>query len=289
MLYYKWAGICAFISIIFFTISVIIRNEKKRKIIEGFIYRKYSKKSNDNDILETLVRLLGPLILDKAKLREIKYYLDNLEYKISPEKIYICSIGGGLLLGLIYFLVLSAISIYIAIPAILLGILAGYHLPLIYLKSKFESIQREKQLGILPYIEMLQVACEAGLTLTLAIERVYEYYPTPLSLEFKKANTDFMTNIKTRDESLRSIIDRVGGDEIRFLVDSILQSLNTGTPMKETLKSLADAIRRDLRKKIITKGQKAKWKNFIVSIGFQLPPYIFIIAGPALVGLMGSL
>jgi len=288
MTYQSVASIFVFCSIILFVVSIIIKVEEKRKLSEKFILRKASSASNST--IDFLVRLFGPLMPAKSKLDEIKYYLEQLEYKnISPERIYFYTIGGGILFGFFYFFLLAVINIFLAIPGIFLGIILGYQLPIIYLRSKYESIQKEKQMGILPYVEMLQVTCEAGLTLTLAIDRVYEYYPTSLALEFKKANNDFMANIKTRRESLLGIIERVGGDEIRFLIESIIQSLETGSPIKGVLKMLADTIRRELRKKIIMQGQKAKWKNFIVSICFQFPPYIFIIAGPALVGLMGSL
>jgi len=288
MSYQSLASTFVFCSIILFVVSILIKVDEKRKLSEKFILRKASSASNST--IDFLVRLFGPLMPGKSKLDEIKYYLEQLEYKnISPERIYSYTIGGGILFGFFYFFLLSVINIFLAVPGIFLGIILGYQLPIIYLRSKYENIQKEKQMGILPYVEMLQVTCEAGLTLTLAIDRVYEYYPTSLALEFKKANNDFMANIKTRRESLLGIIERVGGDEVRFLIESIIQSLETGSPIKGVLKMLADTIRRELRKKIIMQGQKAKWKNFIVSICFQFPPYIFIIAGPALVGLMGAL
>ena len=288
MPYQEVSGILAFISIMFLICAVIIRREKRKKLLESFILR---EKSNEmENIVDTLARLLGPLMPEKSKLEEIRHYLNELDYKnINPERLYVYTIGVGLILGVLYFLVLSMINFYLAIIGIFLGIITGYYLPLIYLKSKFENIQNEKQMGILPYVEMLQVACEAGLTLTLAVERVHEYYPSPISLEFKKANNDFMANISSRRESLQNIIDRVGGEEIHVLIEALIQSIDIGTPMKTALKTLADSIRRELRKRIIDKGQQAKWKNFVVSICFQFPPYIFIIAGPALASLMGAL
>ncbi len=280
--------ICTFSSIMFIILAIIMRVEQKRRLLEEFLYRRTITKSKN--LIEILTRLLGPLMPGREKMDQIRYYLEQLEIKgITPEKVYFYTIGGGIILGSIYFVILLFLNVYVAVLGIGIGLLAGYNLPIIYLKSKYEDLQKEKQIGILPYVEMLQITCEAGLTFTLAIDRVYEYYPTPLSLEFKKSNNDFMANIKTRRESLTGIIDRVGGDEIRFLIESIIQSIDTGTPMKGVLKMLADTIRRDLRKKIINQGQQAKWKNFIVSICFQFPPYIYILAGPALAGLMGAI
>lgn len=282
------AGIFIFCSVFLVVTSYVIRIEKKRNLFERQIKRDTSNKNSI--IFNLLLKLIRPFMPEKAKMEEISYYLDELNYKnISPERIYVYTVCGGIILGVLYFAVLSLFNIYLGAAGIFFGIITGYHMPLIYLKKKYEDIQMEKQIGILPYVEMLEVACEAGLPLTLAIERVHEYYPSPISLEFKKANNDFMANIKTRRESLLDIIKRVGGDDIRLLIESIIQSIDTGTPIKNTLKSLADTIRRELRKSIINKGQKAKWKNFAASVLFQFPPYLFIISGPAMAGLMNAI
>lgn len=282
------AAVLAFVSILSIIIALILKRERKRNLHRNYVFKKTI--SNLGSVIEFFNRFLGPLMPQKGKMEEAKHYFDIMEINnITYEKIYIYSMGIGLVLGIIYFIILSFINIYLAISGVFIGIITGYNLPVIFLKSKYESIQMEKQLGILPYVEMLQVACEAGLTLTIAIERVYDYYPSSLSLEFKKANNDFMTNIKTRKESFEEIVNRVGGEEIRLLIETITQSLDTGTPIKTALKILSDTIRREMRKSIIIKGQKAKWKNFVISLCFQFPPYIFIIAGPSFVALIGSL
>ena len=62
------------------------------------------------------------------------------------------------------------------------------------------------------------------------IERMSEFNhsnPAPLELdkyeidinEFKKANNDFMSNIKNRQDSLHDIVDKVGGNEIKLLIE----------------------------------------------------------------------
>lgn len=286
--YITATGIFAFLAIMFVFISIVIKHENKKALFNNFIL------GNKNEIYRLsnlFVKISKPLMPSKEKREEVRKYLNELSLKeYTPERIYTFAIIAGILMGIMYFAVLSLVlNQYIAISGLLIGVVFGYKMPIILLKSKYKKMQEEKQMGILPYIEMLQVACDAGLTLTLAIERVYEYYPSSLALEFKKANNDFMANIKTRRQSFQEIIQRVGGDEIRLLIESLIQSLDIGTPMKTTLKNLSDIIRRDLQRVIIGKGQKAKWKNFIVSVCFQFPPFIFIIAGPGIAGIMDSL
>lgn len=284
MFYSYLSGFFAFCSIVMISIYAVMVLNKKKITFETFFY----KKSFDENIEITTQKLIY-LIFGKSNLNELSTYLNLLEYRVSSEKIAIYSTTISSIFSVVFFMILVKINILLAIASFIIFIMFGTKISIIYLKMKYENIQEEKRLGILPYVEMLQVASEAGLTLTLAIERIYEYYPTPLALEFKKANNDFMTNVKTRSQSLYEIIDRVGGDEIRFLIESIMQALDTGTPMRNTLKTLANTIRRETRKRILDMGQKAKWKNFIISICVQFPPFIFIIAGPSMVGLLGSL
>ena len=59
--------------------------------------------------------------------------------------------------------------------------------------------------------------------------------------------------------------------------------------MRQVLKNMADSIRRDMKRREIDIGQRANWKNFIISLVFQFPPYIFIVAGPSFVGLLSAL
>jgi tight adherence protein C len=150
-------------------------------------------------------------------------------------------------------------------------------------------MQLNRQLDVLPFIEMLQIISGAGLTLSNAIDRVYEYHPSPIALEFRVANSYRNTNIKTRREVYEEIIRRVGGEDIRILVEEILQAFEIGTPIHTVLEKMGNEIRKEKRKKIKLQAQTVKWKNFMISLVFQLPPYLFILIGPSFYELINSI
>lgn len=280
-------AILAFLTAMSFVIAYLLKQEKERKRYETMLYGNDSEEKNSKHSL-----LYRVLLLDERsqKVRLLDKYINELEYKrLTVDKILLYSVISGMIMSAMYFFLIIDINVIFALVLIVPGFIMGYMIPGILLKARYESMQKEMQLNILPYVEMLQIACEAGLTLTLAIERVYSYYPTKLSYEFKKANNDFMGNIKNRQDSLYDIVDKVGGTEIKLLIESIIQAIDTGTPMRQVLKNMADSIRRDMKRKVIDIGQKAKWKNFMVSLVFQFPPYIFIVAGPSFIGLLSVL
>ena len=279
--------ILAFLTAMSFVVAYLLKQEKERKRYEKMLYSDDSEEKISKRALIYRILLLNE---KSEKVRLLDKYIKELGYKrLTVDKILLYSIICGMVMSAMYFFLIIDISINLAIILLIPGFMMGYMIPGILLKARYESMQKEMQLNILPYVEMLQIACEAGLTLTLAIERVYSYYPTKLSYEFKKANNDFMSNVKNRQDSLYDIVDKVGGNEIKLLIESIIQAIDTGTPMRQVLKNMADSIRRDMKRRVIDIGQKAKWKNFVVSLVFQFPPYIFIVAGPSFIGLLSVL
>lgn len=280
-------SIIAFLTAMSFVIAYLLKQEKERKRYESMLY---SEDSEDQISKRRLIYRILLLNEKSQKVRLLDKYIKELGYnRLTVDKILLYSIICGMIMSAMYFFLIIDINVIMAVILLIPGFIMGYMVPGILLKARYESMQKEMQLNILPYVEMLQIACEAGLTLTLAIERVYSYYPTKLSYEFKKANNDFMSNIKNRQDSLYDIVDKVGGNEIKLLIESIIQAIDTGTPMRQVLKNMADSIRRDMKRKVIDIGQKAKWKNFVVSLVFQFPPYIFIVAGPSFIGLLSVL
>ena len=284
MFYDIWAGIVFIIAFFLFFIAIYMRMLKKQNIYGDKILGDKNEKMN---IEKVFLKLIMP---NEEKLKKIKNYISILKLEIKIEKMYILAFGISLVFGVVYFgMVVYFANVTYAFIAMLIGASFGYKLPEMILKSRFEELQEDLQLGILPYIEMLQAACQAGLTLTLAIDRIHRHYPTPLALEFKNVNNDYISNIKSRREAYDDLMHLVGGDDIRSLVEALTQSLEIGTPMKNVLFKQAESVRSELRKKIKAQGQAAKWKNFVISIGFQLPPYLFIVIGPSFFELIKNL
>lgn len=275
------AGILLFTSIIIFVFGFITRASDEEKWNDALINRKpylvgTTKKKKEKAVWTFLSR-------DEESLDHAKVLLLKAGYEdIPPDSLYVASIVVAGILSVVAFSIFYYYSMFMTVIAVAISAIFGYRIIFILLGIKAESMQKDKQAGVLVYVEALQVACEAGLSLLVAIERVARHYPSPLSDEFKQAYDEFSQNIKTKRQALSGIVDRVGGEEIKILIDSILQAEETGASIRIILQSVADSIRSDSKNKILARGEQAKLKNFVITWVFQFMPYMYIIIGPAL-------
>lgn len=278
------AGILIFASVIIFAASFLIRTNDEEKWNEALINRKPylirgAKRKKRGSLWNFLVR-------NEDSLEHVKLLLNKAGYEdIPPDSVYVAAIVIAGILSVFAFSIFYYQSMLMTVISVAMSAIFGYKLIFILLGVRAENVQKEKQSGVLVYAEALQVACEAGLSLLVAIQRVSEYYPSKLSEEFRQAYDEFSQNIKTKREALIGISERVGGEEIKILIDSILQAEETGASIRSILQSVADSIRNESKNRILIRGEKAKIKNFIVTWVFQFIPYMYIIIGPALVNI----
>lgn len=279
------AGGLVFISVSMIVFSTFVNSIERRKWIEALVNR-----INANTEEPALIKKLENLVLNRGKVEELKDYIAKAGLEgLNPEKIYYMGIILAITLSSIFFGVFFFQNKIFAIITAATAAISGFKLPAIAVKYKAESIQKAKRTGVLAYAETLQIACDAGLTFIQAVERISKYFPSPLSLEFKRAYDEFYQNQKTKKEALLGITERVGGDDIKLLIDAIVQSDEMGTSPAAILKSLTTSIRNTTKKIVEEKGKNAVWKNFLVTMSIQFPAYLFILTGPAIVTLIESL
>lgn len=273
------AAVLIFIAICFLFVSIVIRRAEKKRWVESIAnpnFLEYERKFSKRVGKAILKGKNGEKIKDKL----IKAGMDD----VPPERLYYVAMISAVILGSIFFWSFIMYNKYIAIAATAFTTFAGYKLPFIALNAKVDMIQKEKRQGVLAYAETIKLACDAGLTFIQAVERIPRHLPSPLSMEFKQAYDEFYDG-KNKKEALQGITERVGGDEVKLLIDAIIQSDETGIPPDEILDSLISSIRDTTEQKIENIGLNAKWKNFMVSMLIQFPAYIYIVMAPAIVAL----
>lgn len=194
-------------------------------------------------LLKVLDRYIRRLELPKHKAR-----LDQLlQQAAAPgeiragEFIGICVLSSvaTLVLGILVLKGILGFSLFLC----LLFAIAGYFVPLFWLKSYVESrlmaIHRQ-----LPYmVDLLVMAMEAGSSFLEALSiYVRDNEKDALAEEFSL----FLSEInlgKTRKEALLSVAERVGSDDVRNFTVAIIQGEEMGTPIGELLKIYADGMR----------------------------------------------
>lgn len=148
------------------------------------------------------------------------------------------------LVGVVIACVLSPIA-GIA-PGLFVAAIIGYFMYSLAvnapLKKRARRIQRIKRR--LPFaLDLIALMMKAGSQFSEAVESVAnESSDHPLGHEFHRLNQDIQRG-KTRRQSLEELRIRVDDDDVREIVFAINKSEELGTPLADTVQSLADELR----------------------------------------------
>ena len=100
--------------------------------------------------------------------------------------------------------------------------------------------------GLPDVLDMLSVCAEAGLGFDQAMQRVSEYWKTPVGLEFGRVIREMEMGL-SRKEALRNLAERLDITELSSFVAVIIQSDELGMSIADTLQSQAKQMREDRR------------------------------------------
>lgn len=218
-------------------------------------------------------KILGMEKYDKIKLLLVQAGMD----KTIPESLYAiglaCGAGFAILGGTI-FRYTGTMAIIIAIGLAIFG----FNIPQIYVKMKANVRIENIQYGVLPFVELLYAQCEAGMDLDYAILRISKTSNGDLAKEFRRTWNEF----KQRDatEAMKGMIERCGSDDVRLLLEAIMQTKKTGVPMSKTLREQSERIRESVANKITNKGEKIGVKILMPTMILEMPALLLILLAP---------
>ena len=274
-----WVGFFTSISIFLIFLFVYISIDTKKKHQVKRIIGDEGIENDKKKIDKFFLNVMAPA---EFELKEIDMHLNALGLEQSSEKIVIQGGYYAVIFSLSYFLIgVSFSSLPMAFVLAILGLSLGYMFPRFLLKQRFNIKKKELDKGLLSFIDMLQIVIESGSTLNLAIDKVYEYHPAEISKAFKMANNKYLAGIARRKQAFEEILMRTNEGYFKILIDIILQGFETGAPISKELSILSRQIRRERRKGLKDAARESKWKSFVISVLFQLPPFIVIIMGPS--------
>lgn len=165
---------------------------------------------------------------------------------------------------------------------IAIGIFAGIMLPHFYLRQK-TKIRNHQALKELPDIlDLLTVSLEAGLGFDSAISRVVSKKDGILAGEFHRCLEEIRLG-KTRREALAAIRDRLGVDEVKSFISSILQAEKLGVGMVKVLRVQSSEVREQRKQRAEEAAMKAPIKMLFPLVIFVFPSLFIVILGPAVI------
>jgi tight adherence protein C len=163
----------------------------------------------------------------------------------------------------------------------ILTLIVFYFLPKLWLQSQINRKQNAVRKGLPDAMDMLSVCATAGLGFDQSLQRVSEYWNTPIGREFGRVISEMEMGF-TRRDALRNLADRVEIREISSFVALILQTEQLGMSISDTLHAQAEQMRIERRFRAQEQAQKAPIKMLIPMALLIFPALLAVILGPAL-------
>lgn len=186
--------------------------------------------------------------------------------------------------GSFIFRILGISSFRAVISVLALGGIAVY-LPWFYLNRAVLKRQQSIRRSLPDVMDFLVVSLEAGLTFDMSLLRVVEKFRGPAGEEFHRLLREMQLG-KPRRDALQDMAERVGVEELSFLVNAIIQAEQLGVGLVNVLRLQADLIREKRQQFIEEQAMKAPVKMLFPLIFFIFPSIFVVILGPAVLNIM---
>jgi tight adherence protein C len=142
--------------------------------------------------------------------------------------------------------------------------------------------------GIADALDMLVICSQAGLSLEPALERVareIQFAHPAVAREFEYTLHDLRVNADRR-AAVALLGKRTGLESLRRLSNTLVQTMQYGTPLSDALRLLAAEHRQDMLNRFETKAGRLSVMLTLPMICFILPCLFMVVGGPAIVQML---
>jgi tight adherence protein C len=167
---------------------------------------------------------------------------------------------------------------------LMLSLLALYvcgYFPKMWLRGRVRARQNKVRKGLPDALDMLSVCAEAGLGFDQSMQRVSEYWKTPVGLEFGRVIREMEMGL-SRQEALRNMANRLDITELSSFVAVIIQSDQLGMSIADTLHAQAKQMREERRFRAQEQARKIPMKMLFPMMLLILPAMFAIVLGPTI-------
>jgi len=170
----------------------------------------------------------------------------------------------------------------------LFGFLLAFILPGFYLNLKIKQRYRQALKELPDFLDLLTVCLEAGLGFDGALNKVISKKSGILSSEFHICIEEIRLG-KTRKEGLSGVKERLGFDEMKSLINSILQAEKLGISIVQILRIKSKEEREKRKQRAEEEAMKAPIKILFPLVLFIFPSIFTVLLGPAIIQLINTL
>jgi tight adherence protein C len=294
-----------FLAFIFFSLTE--RKTKLRKRIENYVgAEKVSDKGKDEKIK---LRFKDKILQFRNKTRGMKDKAGELiNKKISSQKeeklerkllqlgnpwgitsadfqfyIFIFQIAIPLIFGIYASLLKAGLGSVVLL--VIIGIMISIFVPDYYIDGKIRKRYKQALLELPDFLDLLTVSLEAGLGFDLALNKVISRRSGVLSSEFHICLEEIRLG-KTRKEALTGVKERLSFDELKALINSILQAEKLGISFVQIFRVKSHEEREKRRQRAEEQAMKAPVKILFPLVMFIFPSIFIVILGPIAIQLV---
>jgi tight adherence protein C len=158
--------------------------------------------------------------------------------------------------------------------------------PMVWLKRKVRRRQDQIRKGLPDALDMLSVTAEAGLGFDQSLQRVSEYWQTPVGVEFGRVVAE-MEMGSSRQEAMRNMAERLDVTELSSFVAVIIQSDQLGMSIADALYAQAGQMRIERRFRAQEAARKVPLKMLFPMMLLIFPAMLAVVCGPSIPILSG--
>ncbi|RED50856.1 type II secretion system F family protein [Aestuariispira insulae] len=251
--------------------------------------RRQSLKTNTRSFIRVIIEKLNLMKSHHADAIAQRLVLAGLRSKDSLVIYLFCKLVMPIVLGMIAGFVLFVIKpvefgmmgkVFVA----MLAVFIGSKLPDIVVKQLVKKRQLGVMLGVPDALDLMVICAEAGLGLAASLKRVSAEMAAAspeIADEFSltAAELGFLPERRT---ALENLARRTDMQQIRSVVNTLLQSEKYGTPLADSLRILADEYRDERMLKAEEKAAKLPATLTVPMVLFILPSLFIVLLAPAI-------
>ncbi len=160
----------------------------------------------------------------------------------------------------------------------------GIYAPRIIVLGRIKRRQKEIWRSLPDAFDLITASVEAGLGIDAAFTRVIEKVTGPFAEELTRTMREIQMGRARRDAFL-DMADRTGVDELRQLINAVVQAEAMGISIGGVIRVQTGVIRTKRRQKAEEQAFKAPIKMVFPLVFFIFPAIMIVIGGPAVLQL----
>jgi tight adherence protein C len=238
-------------------------------------------------VLQPIMRSLSTRangILPSTMSTKLEAAIVQAGLKIKPGQfILVVAIAMGVLplLAVLYMASLGQ-SPRMILGGFVVALFLGGYGPRIWLMGRIKRRQKEIWRALPDAFDLITASVEAGLGIDAAFTRVIEKVTGPFADELTRTMRE-ITMGRSRRDAFLDMVERTGVEELRSLVNSLVQAEQMGISIGSVIRVQTGVMRVKRKQKAEEQAFKAPIKMVFPLVFFIFPCIMMVIGGPAVI------